>query len=44
MIAIAVILLSVNHPHYFFPAMERYSRSKKTRAREAEKTRQGKTP
>jgi hypothetical protein len=33
MIASAVIVLTFAHPHWWFPAMERYSRSKKTRAK-----------
>ena len=35
MIAAAVLVLTVARPGWLFPAMERYSRSKKTRAREA---------
>ena len=36
MISTAVILLTVAHPSWWFPAMESYSRSKKTRARQKE--------
>lgn len=35
MIALAVVVLTVSHPHWWFPRMEEYSRSKKTRARKA---------
>lgn len=41
MIASAVIILTVAHPYHLFPAMEQYSRSQKTRARELEKAQRG---